>query len=314
MNPQEWKHLLARFLPWISLVAGAWSAFFVVRRYDQARRLAWILMAAWLLQGVLAWHRRRATGGRVGAVTNFALAWLSQSAAQELLFFTIPFWIRSTTWFSANGPFTVSVICLGITTTVDPVWQWIQASPRRRILHQSLVQFAVLAFLVPVLWGIDLPWGLAFSGGLSGAIALPALLPRRRWFAWPLGLVAGAALAVGGREWIAPVPLRLEGALFSRKVEGRVPADTLSQISPGSELWAWTPVFAPLDYREVLIHRWSRDGRKILEVPLRIQGGRQEGFRTWSNSLRSTTRPGKVEVEVLTTGGQLVGRISTEVR
>ncbi len=52
-----------RLMPWISLALGLWSAFGFVRRYEQAKTVAWMLAGAWLVAFVLAslrwWAARR---------------------------------------------------------------------------------------------------------------------------------------------------------------------------------------------------------------------------------------------------------------
>jgi Protein of unknown function (DUF2914) len=97
-------------------------------------------------------------------------------------------------------------------------------------------------------------------------------------------------------------------------VHGRIPSDTISCAEAGTELWAWTPVFAPAGLSDTIVHRWYRDDRLLAEVPLVLHGGRKEGFRTWSSSRRAANGPGRVRLDVSTAGGQLVGRMTIPVR
>jgi hypothetical protein len=295
---------------------GLWSAFFVVRRYEQAQRLAWLLGAMWLFLGLLALLRRKLPDqpSRWQRIVAFVLAWVEQSASQEILFFVLPFWIRSTTWNSPNAVFTVLLIALAGTTVFDPLYLWILARLRLAMLHKSLVQFAALAFLVPVATGIHTLAALALAGGLAGLVSGFAFGSRRPWPGPAMGTFAGALLAVAGSSWIAPVPMRLERGVFTSGISQREPVDTLRTCPPGRTIWAWTPVFAPRGMRDSLVHAWHRDGHELSQTRLVVQGGRMGGFRTWSASGRAAAQPGWASLEVRTTAGQIVGRMSIPVK
>jgi hypothetical protein len=305
-----------RIVPWASLATGLWSAFFVARRYEQARRVAWLLGAAWLALALVALLRRDRRGEkrrRWAKGAEFALSWAGQSASQEILFFVLPFWVRSTTWGSRNALFTSLLLLLGVTVLVDAVYARIQSSVRAAVLHKSMVQFAALAFLVPTLSGAHTSEALALAGAISGGTASLSGRSGRPWLACAAGVFLGAALPVLAESWIAPVPLRVEHAVFSSKVAGRAPVDTLRSAPRGRELWAWTPVFAPAGLRDTLLHRWERDGREVATVRLPLRGGRKEGFRTWSSSALAASARGEVALTTLTADGQIVGRMTISV-
>jgi hypothetical protein len=305
--------------PWVSLAFGLWNAFGVVRHYEQARWVAWMLAGAWLVFAALAWIRWRAQArggaGRRTEIVIYLFSWASQSLSQEILFFVLPFWIRSTTWSSHNAPFTVLLLLLAASTLYDPLYmERIAGRTRLLLVHKALVAFAGLAFVVPVLMGAHTLRALALAGGLAGLATAFAVRTRRTIAVPVLGACAGAVLAVGMSDWIAPVPLRIEHGVFSRGVRGKCPVDTLRSAQPGSELWAWTPVFAPSGLTDTVFHVWSRDGRELARIPLPLHGGRKEGFRIWSSSRRAAASAGDVELEVVTAGGQLVGAMTISVR
>ena len=309
-----WRNRIRLAAPWISLAMGLWSAFFVVRRYEQARRVAWLLGAAWVVLGLLALVRAAIPDDRKwkGKV-DFGLVWIAQSASQEILFFVVPFWIRSTTWTSRNAPFTAALLLLCATVLVDPVYQWIVRDLRAAVVHKSLVQFTALAFLVPVFTGTHTLEALALAGALAGGIATTASRLGRPWVAIPTGIFLGAALATAAAPWIAPVPLRVEGGVFCSGVARRLPTDTLRSCPRGRELWAYTPVFAPAGLSDTLTQSWSRDGRELARVHLPLSGGRAEGYRTWSSSALAGSRPGEVSLETSLGSGQIVGRMTIPV-
>lgn len=311
---------LAKFgflMPWISLGFGLWSAFGVVRHYEQARRVAWCLALTWLCVGALALVRR-ALAARPESVwrrrVEWCLTWATQSLGQEILFFVLPFWVRSTTWGSVNSWFTGMLLCLGATVLVDPVYRWFSRHTRLLVLHKSLVQFSALAFLFPVLAASHTLAALAWAGGASGAVASFGRKGSRPWRSVPAGALVGALLALVLSDWIAPVPLRISGSAVCSSVVGRNPSDTLGSVPRGMPIVVWTRIFAPSGLRDTVVHAWSRDGIGILRVPLVLQGTPGSGFRTWSSSRTASARPGRVEVEVLTRQGQLVGRTGFEVR
>jgi len=281
--------------------------------------VAWLLAGIWLAFGALAWLRERnerdAQAPKWLGPTFFALTWIAQSMSQEILFFVLPFWIRSTTWTSMNALFTVLLVVLAGATVFDPVYQG-RIAPRTRLLllHKALVAFAGLAFVVPVLLGAHTSRALALAGALAGFATAFAVRGRRRILAVPAFAIAGAVAAAICRPWIPPVPLRIESGVFTSGVADKKPLDTLAQASQGAELWAYTPVFAPSGMTDTLVHDWSGNGQNVASVRLGLQGGRKEGFRTWSSSRRAAARPGEVQVDVSTSGGQLVGRLTIPVR
>lgn len=307
------------YAPWVSLAFGLWNAFGVVRHYEQARWVAWMLAGAWLVFAALAWIRRRARAeggaGRRTEIVLYLFSWASQSLSQEILFFVLPFWVRSTTWTSRNAPFTVLLLLLAASTLYDPLYmERIAGRTRILLVHKALVAFAGLAFVVPVLAGAHTLQALALAGALAG-LATALAVPTRPRIAAPLaGALAGAALAVGLNDWIAPVPLRVDRGVFSSGVVARVPVDTLRTARAGAELWAWTPVFAPAGLDDTVVHLWSRDGREVSRIALALHGGRKEGYRTWSSSRRAPAEPGDVRLDVSTLDGQLVGRLTIPVK
>ena len=313
------RDAVSRIVPWVSLGFGLWSAFGLVRRYEQARIVAWLLAGAWLVALFLAalrwWSARRRNPSRWMRMGDYALVWTSQNLSQEILFFAIPFWVRSTTWGSRNAIFTALLFPLAATTLFDPFYFGkIAARTRLLFVHKALVAFAGLAFVVPVLWGMHTIRALVIAGALSGAMAAFAGSGRRRARNGLVGGILGGILAFGAGDWIAPVPMRMESGVFAKGVVGRIPSDTLRVARSGSELWAWTPVFAPSGLDDSIVHRWFRDDRLVAEVPLVLHGGRKEGFRTWSSSRKAASVPGEVRLEVWTSGGQLVGDMSISVR
>ena len=80
-------------------------------------------------------------------------------------------------------------------------------------------------------------------------------------------------------------------------------------------LVARTAIYAPAGLRQPVEHVWRREGRVVNVVRLTpVQGGRRDGFRTFS---RKTAFPpdavGRWTVDVTTEAGQLIGRLRFRV-
>lgn len=82
-------------------------------------------------------------------------------------------------------------------------------------------------------------------------------------------------------------------------------------------LYAYSAVFSPTYFDTSVYHEWQyydeekEDWTNMSVVPLKIVGGREGGFRTYSRYINPL--PGKWRVNVLTSLGHVVGRIRFEV-
>ncbi len=84
---------------------------------------------------------------------------------------------------------------------------------------------------------------------------------------------------------------------------------------PGDSINAYVQVFAPRGFRDQLFVRWQLRGthgwQKVDLIPISVSGGREEGFRGYT--VKSNYQPGEYRVQIETTDGREVGRISLEV-
>jgi len=311
------KSLVRRGFIGFSLLGGLWSAFFQARTWSEVHWIGWMLAAAWGLSLVIALlDRLRARAGTPPRLVSGArvLAEIAaQNSAQEVLFFVLPFWIRSTTFTSANALFTILLIALAAATLYDPWYlNGILYRPRRHSIFRSLLLFAGLDFLLPVLTSHSTVECAIVAGAWSGASAGLGLARRpARGILW--GGIAGLLVAWCFHDWIAPVPLHINHPILCSAIRAHEPVDTLESVPTGSEAWFWTPVFAPPGRSDSVIHEWSRDGKVVAAVLLPLHGGRENGFRTWSSSRMVANAPGSARVEVRLKDGQLLGRHTFEI-
>ncbi len=67
------------------------------------------------------------------------------------------------------------------------------------------------------------------------------------------------------------------------RMDGRDVADPRDHLARRpSALVCATAIRAPLGVHERLYHVWRQDGVVRDRIPLEIEGGREQGFRTWS--------------------------------
>lgn len=88
-------------------------------------------------------------------------------------------------------------------------------------------------------------------------------------------------------------------------------------VDESRSLYMLSAVFAPVSLSTEIVHVWQRYDKttrswvSTSRVELRIEGGRENGYRTFSQS--TNISPGRWRVNVETPRGQLIGRLSFEV-
>lgn len=311
------KTILRRGFAAFSLVAGLYSAFFTARTWSEVHWIGWLLAAAWALSlafPVLDRLRSRAGAPPLLLFGARSLAEIAaQNSAQEVLFFVLPFWIRSTTFSSWNALFTIVLLGMAAATLYDPLYLGaILARPRRHAVFRSLLLFAGLDFLLPVLTSRSTVECAILAGAWSGASAGLGLARRpARGILW--GGIAGLLAVWLFQGGIAPVPLHVDRPVLCSGIRDHEPSDTLASVAAGDEAWFWTPIFAPPGRTDSVVHEWSRDGDVVARIVLPLRGGREAGFRTWSSSRKVAISPGSARIEVRLKDGQLLGRRDFEV-
>lgn len=90
-----------------------------------------------------------------------------------------------------------------------------------------------------------------------------------------------------------------------------------STIHTRGSVYAFTAIFAPADLETQLFHQWAYYDENagwvdVDRIPIRITGGREQGFRGYST--KSNVRSGDWRVDTETTQGQIVGRLRFTVK
>jgi hypothetical protein len=87
----------------------------------------------------------------------------------------------------------------------------------------------------------------------------------------------------------------------------------LVHAGTADRLYAFTPIYAPAEIKLDIFHRWEQkdeatgEWKTFTRIPLPISGGREGGFRTYSE--KTGLSAGKWRVSVETADGRIIGRM-----
>jgi len=287
---------------------GGCLTLFVFRRGLPA--VGWIigyLVLTGLLFGVIT-QVRQPLLERGKRIIVTAADYTIQTLYHGLLLFALPAYYASATLDSTNIVFVGVLLVLALLATFDP---WYQAVVHPRAWVQDVFfvvsTFAALALALPLI-GVPPHISLRASAWTSVAALAPAMRRARHW-PWRRALVVAgvlgiaAAVAVGHlRLWVPPAPLTVARAALAWSMTG---------LRHFGGVFAYTAVYAPRSLSQAIVHVWRRDGAVVDSVELSpVQGGRQEGFRTFSHKTNFPADPaGRWSVDVMTSSGQLIGRL-----
>lgn len=179
-------------------------------------------------------------------------------------------------------------------------------------LTSTVLALGVFSIYLGLLWVV----GSARIAKRVGRILLAACVT--------VGLVTGAYFT----GLVPPIPLSLkDGGIYHSLVradgqyvlsgEGQRawwdPRPDVVHVIPGRPIYAFAAVFAPTRFGTTVVHRWQRydtDARVWVttnRIAFPITGGRDEGYRGYSETTAVT--PGKWRVRVETEYGQVIGQI-----
>ena len=310
-------------------LAGGLLTLFVFRRGVPA--VSWIVgyvLVLWLLVALLVQARdaletsERRSHRLVLTATEYTIQTLYHGV---LLFLLPPYW-ASTTLTSPNVVLLALLVVLALVATFDP-WYRAVVRPRPWLGHVFFLVsvFAALNLALPLI-GVP-PFEALMLAAWTTVVALTPTVCRARGWRWLTGFavtaIVGATAAVAAGRWcvvVPPVPMFLAHGELGWTVGSIDSLEPVPSAIRASELHekglvARTAIYAPAGLRQPVEHVWRRQGRTVDVMRLTVvEGGRREGFRTFSRKATFPPNPaGRWSVDVMTGAGQLVGRVRFRV-
>jgi len=316
----QWAHRHRFALALASFAAGLASFVLIHRQVWVAKWVSALLLLSWLVM-LLEKPLSR------GRLPPLVLRFLIQAIHQETFFFALPFFYATTTWTTPQAGFTVALTLVALASMWDPLYYRAIAARRwMYLVFHAVAIFVTMLVALPIIGHLTTAQSLAIAAAAMPLLILPGLAHamgreqvRQRLFLMLVATGLGA-LAWWARPWIPPATLWVEDAAITDAVNPATRKPDLSLASASAAhlhaqgLYAWTAIHAPRGLREGIYHRWRHEGRVVDRIALSIVGGRAQGYRAWSYKKGFPADPtGHWEVEVLTEGGQLIGRIGFEV-
>jgi len=317
----EWLHRYRYLLAPLSFSAGLASFLLIERREWLAQWVSVLLIAGWVLILAEEWAAKRLRLSP--AVLRFGI----QAIQQETFFFTLPFFLHTTTWTTGQAVFTGAALLAGLCSMWDPLYFGrIAARPWLYLAFHALAVFIGTLTVAPILLHLTTTQTLALASGSVVVLAVPTLfrvIERQRPLHWLLlfgGAAALGALAWQLRPWVPAATLWVQEARVTDALdkERREPGRALRSVAPAQVhaqgLYAFISIRAPRGLHEQVWHRWVQNGQEVDRIALDIFGGRAEGYRAWSYKRSFPADPrGQWRVEAITDGGQLIGRVEFSV-
>jgi hypothetical protein len=308
-----------------SAVGGLLTLFVFRRGLPHVSVIVGYLLLLWILVAVLVQSREAlaASERRTHRLVLTATEYTVQTLYHGVLLFLLPAYYAATTFTSYNVFFLILLVTLTLLATVDP-WYRVLVHPRPWMGYVFFVVsiFGALNLALPLVY-IPPAWALLASAWLT-TVALTPTVRRARGWVWPLAFsvtaLVGFVVAAGVvyvRVAIPPAPLFLAGSRLAwdtGTIESLEPPSPIPAAALQTQgLVAHTAIYAPAGLRTPVQHVWRQNGVIINVIPLTVEGGRQQGYRTFSRKLAFPERPaGRWTVDVMTRG-QLIGRVRFRV-
>ncbi|MEX1057123.1 MAG: DUF5924 family protein, partial [Natronospirillum sp.] len=188
-------------------------------------------------------------------------------------------------------------------------------------LYHGFALFALLLTALPIVIHMTTAQSYLVALVIAGLISIPMVTRTvygLQWWVWPSRILLLLGMGLAGylvEPWVPPATLWVTDVAITHHVDegGRDPSDRLFNVAEeklnGQGLYAFTSVRAPLGLKEIIYHEWRHEGKLIDRIPLIIEGGREAGYRSWSQKDNFPPDPsGRWEVKVVTVGNQMIGR------
>jgi len=274
------------------------------------------------------------------AIEGFWLPNILQFSIGALLGSTFVFYLRSTT-LSATWPF-LALLLFAILANEFFLKRFEKLALRLSFFYFSL--FSFLIFFVPILVNHLGTWAFLLSGVISlgliylfihllSRMANEKFLEEKTHIWYFVAVIFISINALYFARLIPPIPLALkDGGIYHTVAKGfsgnYLVQDevrgwerfftfrTKVHIGVGEPLYAYTAIYSPGSLNTDIVHEWQykdKGGKWVTatKIPLRLEGGRSGGFRTFSSRPELSIGPWRVEIK--TPSGHIIGRLNFEV-
>ena len=334
----HWYKRWERPISSLSLIGGFVFDALTLKRVDLFWENFWVIVHLLVVASsiLLLWYTDRARDAKT-AELHFWLINVLQFTFGGLFSTFLVFYFRSAP-LSISWPFLL-LLTLAFLANERLKQYYARMTFQIGLLYLSVLSFMI--FVIPVLFHRIGPWIFLISGVASlGLIELFIRLlkyiirerfkPLERTVRVSIATVLLVVTALYFTDIIPPLPLSLKDAGMFKEIhkvqdqyvfigEERTWQDFFSIYTPihvrsGAQVYAYTAIFSPGNFSTEVIHEWQRevDNEWVTQttIPLEISGGRDEGFRTYS---QFPVTAGRWRVNVKTQYGQILGRINFEV-
>lgn len=320
-----------------SIWALLWGAGVLVLAHNRHGYLPWVVSFLALTWASTLFFTR-ATSSVQSKAMRYAqefVSYLTRVMYQGTLFFLLPFYAYSATFFSPNAIFVVFLLTLAVFSCFDlPFDRLLRRQRVFALTFFALVTFAALNFFFPLIFQTRLHVGTYLAVVLAVAAALPLaysfaeLLRPRLALRTVLILLIALLGARAVRPLVPPVPLRLAKVRFAAEFD----AATLSSprdwagIIPATELvhgklYVVATIFAPTSIPTTVTIKVMRAGVVVRSSRVVELLAHDKGFRVWDAvplgllaGASAARRPqGPLVVEVWTAEGHLLGKTSARI-
>jgi hypothetical protein len=257
----------------------------------------------------------------LGGIARAVISYLTRVMYQETLFFLLPFYFYSTTFWSRNVPYLALLASLAVLSCFDLLFDRLLREHRWfAVSFFGFVSFSALQLFFPLALRWHIEYGSLLAGVISFVAGAALVQPWQEWlrprrllvFVLALAAILGALQLL--RALIPPVPLRVTRLRVSGTLDPRTlatgptfDAEVRLDGLPRHRLYAVATVFAP---RRIPAHAQMRFllRGKVLRISRYLDlTAKPDGFRMWDSVRLPAEHPeGRYRIEVWS-GGQIVG-------
>jgi len=339
-SPAGVRGMLARYgrmLWWLhsiyALGLGVGVLIFASKGFGHARWLAISLGSMWIILLVFfRWfgNRKGAPDQRNAKIRFYVMTYVLKNLYQGMLFFLLPFYWRSAVYGAPSQWFVVVLGACALLSTLDVVFDHVLMRFKLAAsVFYFLTLFCCLNLVIPALFPNTRSLVTLVAAAVVSALAFWTMHIPFRYHGRPAVVAllvvwsAGSLVAAYfGRTYVPPVAMHVaSGAVGPELLEdGRLSIEALRMHHSLVEgtLHAVTDVSIPGGKGDKLTHVWRKDGvlvHRFDDVDFEPAG--TKGQVRLSSSLAPDQCPddriGQWWVDVETTDGQVVGRVSFEV-